>query len=419
MTPDLFINTVLSIFYSFLREWWWFFAPIILFFALWSLWGNYIHSKYAQSQEWALLEIKIPKLILKTPKAMENIFSSLHAISTGVSWVDANFKGKVQNSISFEVIGAGGSLHFYIRTLRQFRNFVESQIYSQYSDAEIHEVKDYCMTVPNTIPDNDYDLWGAEMKLAKEDAYPVRTYEHFEEMVEERRTDPISSLTEFLAKLKPGEQIWIQYVLSPASDSWKEDGVKLVNRLLGKVEEKKPVSVLKILLDIFLGIITVLSAPSSEAPKSKKDDKKDKSHIAHMSPGEREIVKEIEENIAKLGFHVAIRFMYVAQKEMFYSHNMAGVVGFFKQFNTLDMNGFAINSASVTAAGLVLKKTRTFMKKRGMYSKYVHRVASNHFVLNVEELATIFHFPSSATFSPLLPKIEAKRGEPPAGLPLI
>jgi len=98
---------------------------------------------------------------------------------------------------------------------------------------------------------------------------------------------------------------------------------------------------------------------------------------------------------------------------------MAGVVGFFKQFNTLDMNGFAINSASVTAAGLVLKKTRTFMKKRGMYSKYVHRVASNHFVLNVEELATIFHFPSSATFSPLLPKIEAKRGEPPAGLPLI
>ena len=40
------------------------------------------------------------------------------------------------------------------------------------------------------------------------------------------------------------------------------------------------------------------------------------------------------------------------------------------------------------------------------------------FILNVEELATIFHFPMATVKAPLLKKTEAKRGEAPFSLPV-
>jgi hypothetical protein len=39
-------------------------------------------------------------------------------------------------------------------------------------------------------------------------------------------------------------------------------------------------------------------------------------------------------------------------------------------------------------------------------------------VMNVEELATIFHFPGEVATTPTLEKIESKRGEPPIDLPI-
>jgi hypothetical protein len=421
-------SVFLNVFYYiwlFIKGWWWVFTPIILLGVFWDLFEIYAELKYLKSLEWVLLEVRIPKLILKTPKAMENIFSSLHAIATPMTWFDQTFNGKVQNWLSLEIVGKDGGTHFYIRTLAAYRNFVEAQIYAQYTDAEIHEVKDYVMDIPQTIPDEEYDMWGAEFKLTKEDAYPIRTYEDFEEMVEERRVDPMSSLTEFLAKLKSGEQMWLQFNFRPAPDSWKKEGEELVKQLTGKGEKKKDINkeMMGHLGDIVSGFFDVLTTttpadPKAQAQKAQKD-KKEQSQIAHLSPRQRDIVKEIEENISKLGFYTTVRMMYVAKKDSFFRTNIAGVVGFFKQFNTLDMNGFALNGNTITGARYFFTKSRTFMKKREMFRKYRFRVISSPFVLNTEEIATVCHFPASAVFSPMLPKIEAKRGEPPAGLPLI
>jgi hypothetical protein len=39
-------------------------------------------------------------------------------------------------------------------------------------------------------------------------------------------------------------------------------------------------------------------------------------------------------------------------------------------------------------------------------------------ILNTEELATIYHFPTKMVEAPMVHRIEAKKGEPPAGLPV-
>ena len=59
-----------------------------------------------------------------------------------------------------------------------------------------------------------------------------------------------------------------------------------------------------------------------------------------------------------------------------------------------------------------------------MFDAYVNRSAfykpykRKTIVLNTEELATIYHFPRQRCPTPSLARIESKKGEPPAGLPV-
>src|SRR3989338_2002413 len=74
---------------------WWIFLPLGLFF-IWRefwLWG--LNRLWKKQIKWTLLEIQIPRNILKTPKAMENVFSSLHAMwMRPMSFEDIYFKGE-------------------------------------------------------------------------------------------------------------------------------------------------------------------------------------------------------------------------------------------------------------------------------------------------------------------------------------
>src|SRR4030042_4888050 len=85
---------------------WWLVLPVFIFFIFWNLRMIYIRTRYVKSLEWTLVEGKIPPDILRTPKAMEQIFASLSATySFGFSWVDLYIDGKVDPWISFEMVG--------------------------------------------------------------------------------------------------------------------------------------------------------------------------------------------------------------------------------------------------------------------------------------------------------------------------
>ena len=175
----------------------WVAVPVFLIAIFWQFRLLYKRAHFLEEQEWDFLEIRIPEENLRTPKAMEQVFSSLYGIySFGISWLGKHKDGKVDLWISFEMVGRAGGIQFFVRTPSQFRNLVESALYSQYPDVEIIDADDYIYDFGRSLPNSTFDIWGTGFKLVKDSVYPIRTYEEFEETKEEKAIDPLAGIFE-------------------------------------------------------------------------------------------------------------------------------------------------------------------------------------------------------------------------------
>ncbi|MCX6812954.1 MAG: hypothetical protein NTV77_00460 [Candidatus Azambacteria bacterium] len=406
---------------------WWLWLPVFLAVLFIELWVKYLQTKAAKKIKWFLLEVKISRNIEKTPKAMEQVFSGLHGILTKVKFLDKYWKGKVQEWFSFEIAGIDGSVYFFIRTPENFRNLVEAQIHAQYPDAEILEVLDYAAPLAGKIPSKTYDINGVEFILEKADYYPIRTFLSFEERQKERRLDPMASFLEILSKLSPSENIFIQYLIKPTGEKdWRDKGIEAVNKLVGKKIAVKKSWLENIFEGFgeFIGNLLKAIAIYPEWSEAKKEEIKAASQ--NLSPGDRLVAEAIENKISKLAFKVCIRFAYIARRDILNRANMAAVNGAFKQFNTLDLNAFKGNKKagiSVDQPRIIpfIKNRREFIRKVAFVDRYINRKLSKNkkdFILNTEELATIYHYPILVVEAPTMRRVEAKKSEPPISLPV-
>ncbi len=374
---------------------------------------------------WVLLEITPPREVMTSPKAMEQIFAAMHAIKSSKPkfwkkwWI-----GKVYNWMSFELVGRAGSIHFYVRVPEEFRNLVESSVYAQYPEAEIivvPEEEDYVHQFALSLPNRTYDLWGTDFVLDKENAYPIRTYPHFEESVEEKRIDPIAGITEIMSQLKKSEAIWLQFLIRPARDAWAKKGEELINELLGEKKESKSLlgGADKAIDELLVFLKNIFTAPFEEPTWSEEQKEEKKKDKAVLSPGKKNILEEVERKISKTGFESVLRFVYIDRHDSFTRSNVAGVAGAIHQFNAPLMNSFVPNKKSITKAKQPFKALKTMRRKRKLYAYYQARIFPPQFsILNTEELATLYHFPITVVKSPTLRRVSSRRGGAPLDLPI-
>jgi hypothetical protein len=432
LVPPQFILLV-SWLWSFFRDWWWLVSPPVFLFLLHDLWLFYIRWKRFLSTEFVLLEIRPPQVIERTPQAMEQVFAGLHGIYSKPKPHEKYLEGKVTDWVSCEIVSLNGESHFFIRVPARFRNLVEANIWAQYPDAEILEVDDYTRHVPRNIPNLEWEMWGTELALTKPDPYPIRTYEAFESAIEERRLDPLASLLELCGSLGPGEQLWFQILAEPVMDAaWHAEGKAIVAKLIGRQAPKKGGSLIEEVLgtigneigEIVMEILRFLAGvfgPPQKPQKPAAEPPMPISIMMHLSPGEREVVEAIERNIAKLGFKTTIRVIYLAKREVYNPAMPAAIFGVIRQFNTQNLNGFMPNLKTLPNITYLFPKQRNYTRKRRLDWRYRYRrQGRKRFIFNIEELATVFHFPGSPVAkAPMVARISAKRGEPPQTLPMV
>ena len=397
----------------------WFVVLPVAFYQLFKIiWKDYIQIKWLSSLKYDQLEIIPPKNLEKSPQPMESIFWGISGVLKTHNTVEEWVKGELTFKFSLELVSDEGTVHFYIRTPRQFRNLIEAHLYAQYPDVVVNEVADYVQDVPAIIPNKEWDLWGTDLELCQPDPYPIRTYKYFEESVTGKMIDPLAGLVETMGKLGPGQKIWFQYVVIPLHETWNAEEHEIIDKLAGRVGEKTGVfsGLLNDLGDIFGNLGKGLFGPVEFA---KKEEKEESPLEFRLTPVEKEILKAVENNLGKNMFRIKMRFIYLGRRENFDKSAVSSFVGGIKQFNDINLNSFRPNDKSKTYALHLWVDERTRFRQRKIFKRYRDRDPTGAtFVLSTEELATVFHLPDMSVVAPSVTFVEAKRGGAPANLPV-
>lgn len=412
-------------------QFWWIPVPFYLFKHLKFVYGIFISNRWFSDKlrKPVVLEIKIPQDVIRPLRAMENVFNSIWgSYDPPKDWRAEHFEGKRIVGASFEIAGIDGVPHMYVRLPSSNRKLIESAIYAQYPEVEIIEVPDYTKQVPEDVPNEDWDLWGSDFQIMKSEVYPIKTYEQFfeekpEVSKEEKRIDPLSSLFEVISRMSKGEQLWIQIFAQPRSP--KEDAgywdaaKKEIDKLAKRPGESSGRSLLS---DFFYLLI------HGEIPQEKKEDDGFLPPEMKLTSGERDVVSAIERKKSKNTFLCFIKYIYIAERKVFFGGAKGFGVSFFAQFGTQNLNNTKPWTRTTTKVQSpdIFTARRLYLKKRDLLENYRTRdpafdpfsVPGAMYHLNVEELATLWHFPGAAVPTASLQRVEMKKGAPPSTLPV-
>lgn len=434
------IPVPLQIFWDwFLAQWWlWLFLAVLL--AAVHLWKTYIQEYYKKiTNPWIMLEIHFPREIKQTPRAMEQVFSQLHAIRNSASDFEEEWwDGEVPLWFSFEAVSFGGEIHFYLFIPMVRRKHIESALYSMYPDIEITEVaEDYIYRLPPSAAElykAGYRMFGNELIFSKDPVYPIRTYIDFESPAEEKEVDPVANLLETLSSIKPQEHLWMQILVRPKVDAFIDQFRKQGDDEINKIRETG----------------RFVRLPSGAAAV---DPETGFPLYSIPSPGQVESMKAIDRKIGKPAFDVVIRYIYLAPQEIFSSSfGRRSIFAVMNQYATESFNKFGHNVHAWTLAKIwyspyIFPLRRAAARREWLWTKYRSRemypesIVSTvlkmklfhwgfrpwrylgkgrfNLVLSTEELATIFHPPTALVLTgPLIRRVEARKVGPPAGLPI-
>lgn len=327
--------------------------------------------------------LEIPRENDKKELAAEQMLAALHGILR--SKRELRLSGTLQEHISLEIVAKGQRIRFYIWTPKHLQAFVEGQVYAQYPTVQI------------TQQEIDYSerelvqevIHMAELTLTESETIPIKTFPSFE-------VDPLASITATLAKLdKESEEMWIQIMARPIADDWHKRGAKMVNRIRGGRGglSGSGAATLSYAGQAFAALARPPDASGKEGATAPEVSERDKARIA-----------AIETKSQKLGYQVKVRLVYAGNDPQTARLRMQALVGAFKQFNTTNLNGFKVKNSSFRKDKQLEYQTRFFI--------------DHGFILNIEELASLFHLPHTTVETPNIVWATTKTAEPPGNIPI-
>ena len=406
--------------------------PLPLAFLAFHLWHHYRQERFIMGIKWILLEIQVPREVIKSPAAMELIFASAFYHQSKKGFWEEFMIGAPWLWFSLELVSIDGRVHFYVRTPSKIRDLVETQIYAQYPQAKVIEVDDYAFNVPQYSIDGDWNTWGCEFTKLKEDFLPIKTYKGFGDdmktgIKEEFKIDPITPTIEFLGSLSKGQQMWMQIII--------RQNIKKYHSHTGAQ------------VDFYEAAQEYMFHLLKPFTRIQKNDRGDSVGMDVRAPKPVEpIIKSITDQLSQIHFDAGIRIITLSDKRLCtedqFNNLRRSVRLIFRQFaqpfsNELNrVNSTQFDTPWSDPTGLALTKIkkrmlnfyrmRTFfhppiqysIKYPAIFSMFFPSGKPNIFVLSSEELATLFHFPGMVSETPSFKRIESKIAKPPSNLPI-
>jgi len=369
---------------------------------------------WIDSQKHVLLEIRLPRDTRRTPLAMETVFSSMHIGGGENTWYKRIMQGRVRPWFSYEIVSLGGQVHLYAWMREGWRRPFESFIYAQYPGVEIIEAMDYSrITDPSHHP---YTMTAFEFKKTKEQPYPLQTYPEYgldKVQKPEETVDPLAQVLELMGSIGPKEQLWLQFIVRihrgerygvSAGKTWKDEAKEVIASL------REEDAVISEYVD-------------------KDGTKRTSTSYPNPTRAMANRIEAIERNTGKQAFDVGIRGIYMAPEDAALGTMGGALVNIFKPFNSEQHNSLMPaggrwsdhfndypweDKGGHHTAHMNHDVIEFYRRRAFFHPPYVG--ADN--VMSIEELATIFHIPSSSVTTPSLPRIQSTTSEAPSNLPM-
>lgn len=319
----------------------------------------------------------------------ETIFASIGGLSAQKgfrSWLFGR-----NDHFSFEVVANKKKIAFYIVAPRGMDRYVEQQINAYYPSAVIEEVEDYNIFRPNN------EVVAGYLKTKRSFIFPLKTYQHQE-------ADSMNSIINVLSKMDENEGIAIQYLVRSARPFWHARirditaGIgrgKSLREAISQSTRSKP-------LAIFMGFLNIFKTRSQEDILKEQQ----RSQVPRLTAMEEEMLKGIEAKNSKAGLDVNLRIVVTAQDKSRAGLYLSNLANAFSQFNHYEY-GNSFNQKIITGG-------QERLINDFIYRRYNDNIA---FLLNTEELASLYHLPLKNTETPNILWLNAKYAPAPASIP--
>jgi hypothetical protein len=341
-----------------------------------------------------LFQIRVPKT---TGRREEEIHDSREqaVIFTGVfeqllsamsSIYEEKFAKKMygQEYFSLELAIIDGQITFYMSAPGDLANLLEKQIHSAYPSSSVEKIKFY-----NPFRAGQHVAIG-ELALTQSFIYPIKTYPKLE-------SDSLQHISGALSRINESSTGLFQILIRPVNNSWRslcEDKIKQISENPN------------------------FRAENTNIAKGVKDFAKDigkaaaGKDISQQSTGPKPLsaideikIESLKGKASKIGFETKIRLLTASSSQEEADHFLNQLFSSYAQFHNPEGNGFKLKKPDNRAKFLTDLIFRRFGPDK------------IHHILNVEELASIYHLPAMTTETPNINWLAAKDAPPPANLP--
>lgn len=292
--------------------------------------------------------------------------------------------------VAFEIASqtGGSDIEFYVAVPKSLDTAFEKYIHGVYPKAHIERMpQDYTIFEPQGFSA------GAYLRLTNSAIFPIQTYKRLEK-------DPLSTVTNALSKIAPNEGAAIQIVVSPMSQSkWKGVG----DKVLMKIREGKPLKVAiseafhSKTTEVVQEFLAVLLGQ-----KPKEDQQRKEAGPAKEREVDDRTMEAIQTKIQKQVFQANIRLVSAAPTLIRAEEILEHLIGSFGQFSLSSLNGFD-----------------AVQMRKGSLKKLVYNYSFRNFnpahssILNIEELTSMYHFPTPYTETPYIKMTKTGTASPP------
>jgi hypothetical protein len=333
-------------------------------------------------QNYVMVQLFPPAENLRSMQEMESFYINLHSIYSGKSKKDVYREGKWYENFTFEVHSRGGQVSFYVQLNKNHVSLLRSSLAGHYPGSTIVEIPDPLSSFPKEWKGEAgpyKHLFTADIGFGKSDLFPLKSWKAFQNGSNSPLTDPMTTLISNLENIEAEDYIILQFVLQP--QVFDADKRKLLDGELKDLRDKySKNSSVEIGADNSIQVLTKM---------------------------ERAVLDTCEVKLKSTNFKIKMRTAMLSSNPA-PNRNLGMIMSFLKEFNTDEQFTKPDADTKTTAAAEDIQfgplKDKYYWKKENDYRRmkgYKALLArsmgsgSNPSFMDVESLASLFHFPAT------------------------